>query len=76
VNRFEKRVELNLLEGKHKVNEPLFLTLVAKTTLINQVNSHKEIVEGMIEEKWSSTPEGETTKKVPKPSLKMELSPT
>jgi hypothetical protein len=30
----------------------------------------------MIEEKWSSTPEGETTKKVPKPILKMELSPT
>ena len=50
VNRFEKRVELNLLEGKFKVNEPLFLTLVAKTTLNNQVKSHKDIVIGMIEE--------------------------
>jgi len=37
VKRFEKRVELNILEGKVKVNEPLFLTLVAKTTLVNQV---------------------------------------
>jgi hypothetical protein len=50
VTRFEKRVELNLLEGKFKISEPLFLTLVAKTTLINQVKSHKEIVNGMIEE--------------------------
>lgn len=39
-----------MLEGKFKVNEPLFLTLVAKTTLINQVKSHKDIVIGMIEE--------------------------
>ena len=79
ITRFEKRVELNILEGKFKVDEPLFLTLVAKTTLINQVQSHKQIVESIIEEKWNSTNENNDqiiSKKTQKPSFKMELAPT
>lgn len=77
-SRFEKRVELTLLDGKYKIEEPLFLTIVAKKTLESQVRTHTEIVQQIIDEKFKT--DSETERKDVTQSgralIKMEMAPT